>query len=185
MRLLRLSYCISQLLTVGWRLGLCGAHSTGTDREALLRGLLRRFPFWAYGHRVLSEGALEKNSVALAYSSALGYEQLSRGSAPDRARALALLGRCFLMRGESQRSLDYFTEAKKLGLDTPLLAEDTAAAHILQGNYAHAREILNQISAQAISAAGRAALAFVNGKLTTPPAPDGAPAPETQAPREF
>jgi hypothetical protein len=60
-------------------------------------------------------------------------------------------------------------QAQELGLQTPRLAEDIAAAYILRGGYAEAYEILRQIPANKITAAGKAALSFARSKTTRPP----------------
>ncbi|MFN4894453.1 MAG: tetratricopeptide repeat protein [Pseudomonadota bacterium] len=155
---------ISALLSFFWRLRAICSPLDHDQQEKALRRLLRRFPFWGRGHRELAEVSLSNNLVALAYSSALCYEVLSQSSAINQAHAIALLGRCFLMRGDHQKALSYFSDARELGLNTPTLAEDTAAAHILKGDYAQAQSILSALDSDKISVAGRAALTFVATK---------------------
>jgi Flp pilus assembly protein TadD len=147
-----------------WRIRVKTTPLAPEDQEALLRSLLRRFPTWPAGHRALSELALSADDIPLAYSSALLYERLARGSEDKRREALSLIGRCFLRRGDSSRALECFLQAQALGLQTPLLSEEIAAAHILQGDYAKANAVLQSISTDRLSAEGKAALSFVKDK---------------------
>lgn len=163
---------LSIILTWVWNAANRLSSGLALDRkEASARALLRRFPFWARGHLALAEIALEIENIALAYSSALSY-QLLQGGDPGRSReALAILGQCFLKRGDSQRALEHLLHAQALGLRSPRIAEDIAAAHLLRGAYSEAHEILSQIPASKISAAGKAALHFTRSKTTRQPDP--------------
>jgi hypothetical protein len=158
----------SFILTLFWTSGSCFGSTSPGQRETSLRSLLRRFPFWAHGHHELGELALQTDQVALAYSSALSYQILSGRDKTYRSRAFLLLGRCFLRRGDPQAALHYLLQAQELGLCTPQLAEEIAAAHILQGSFMEAYEALAAVPANTISAEGKAALSFVKGKITTP-----------------
>lgn len=134
------------------------------QQESLLRSLLRRSPTWAFGHKTLSELALQSNNIPLAYSSAIIYERLAQRSPTDRRDALTLIGRCFLRRGDCDRALEHFLKARELAPETPQLSEEIAAAYILKGMHAEAYATLKTIDPASLSAEGKAALSFVEGK---------------------
>jgi len=143
-----------------------GSGSVDVDhQETLLRSLLRSAPTWALGHRYLSEVALRVDNIQLAYSSAVIYERLVKNTVAERSAALALLGRCFLRRGECDRSLEYFMNARALAPATAQLSEDIAAAYVLKGMHSEACKELQSINPDELSAEGKAALSFVKGKL--------------------
>jgi tetratricopeptide (TPR) repeat protein len=161
---------LAAMLTWFWAVGNRQGSSTPPDqKEASLRALLRRFPYWAHGHLALAEIAIDAENIALAYSSALSCVVLQGGNSARSREALLIVGQCFLKRGDCERALEYMLQAQELGLQTPRLAEDIAAAHILRGGYAEAYEILRQMPANKITAAGKAALGFARSKTTRPP----------------
>jgi len=147
-----------------WWLGAKGRPLELPEREKSLRSLLRRFPYWLEGHRELALLSLKRDNVALAYSSAVIYEMLCRDIPKYRREGLLILGQCFLKRGDSHRAIRYFEEARSLGLTTPQLAEEIAAAHILRGSYQEALDSLLLIPSQSLSPEGKAALSFVRSK---------------------
>ena len=147
-----------------WRLAGKSKSKSQQEREHTLRSLLRRFPYWPAGHRELALLSLEQDNIALAYSSAVIYEMISREDSTSRREGLLILGRCFLKRGDSHRALSYFEQARLLGLNTPQLTEEVAAAHILSGSYQEALESLSRIPSELLSAEGKAALSFVRSK---------------------
>lgn len=151
-------------LNLIWRLGRQSTAAPDSDPEQTLRSLLRRFPYWSYGHRELALLALKRDNVGLAYSSAVVYEALCRKAPKSRREGLLIIGQCFLKRGDSLRALSYFEHARSLGLDTPQLAEEIAAAYILRGKYVEALESLSQIQPELLSAEAKAALTFVRSK---------------------
>ena len=152
------------LLSAAWK--TCDFRHTvpSSNRLSTLRGLLRRFPHWAAGHRELAYTALDSDDVATAYGAAICYQNLA-ASKPKHARlALFILGRCCLRRGEWQRALSFFRAAKNYGLNTPELSEDTAAAHMLGGDYQSALAILSNLPESTLSVEGAAALKFLRSK---------------------
>ena len=157
---------ISQLLSALNHIAPDGA--SAEQKEAAIRGLLRRYPFWRDGHLSLANIALQRDDVPLAYSSAISARILSADHRQHLRQALFLLGRCFLKRSDWQTSLNYFKEAETLGLNSTALKEDTAAAYILGGKYAEATKLLEEIPAADISPEGKAALSFVRGTGRSP-----------------
>ena len=153
-------------LNAFWRWGANRAALSDAEKEAALRGLLRRFPFWATGHLNLAALALRTDNVALAYSSAIAGEILSATNFRQESEAVSLLGRCFLQRGDWQNALKHFNRARSLGMTSHKLAEDTAAAYMLGGAYDDALSALSGISPANLSTEGRAALEFVRDKCS-------------------
>ena len=133
------------------------------QREAAIRGVLRRYPFWTDGQLSLAKIALQGDNVALAYSSAISAKILSGQDEVYLRQSLFLLGRCFLRRSDWQAALNYFKEAETLGLNSSPLKEDTAAAYILGEKYADALKLLEAIPDAEISPEAKAALRFVRG----------------------
>ena len=129
-----------------------------------LRGLLRRYPFWAAGHRELARISLKGDDVSLAYPAAISLQILSVKNTAQMAEAKLLLGTCFLKKGEWKAALIYFNDARALGLRSDILNEETAAAHILGGEYHEALRLLETIPADKISAEAKAALGYVRSK---------------------
>jgi tetratricopeptide (TPR) repeat protein len=151
-----------------WALGLLWRTSTKPDdpeerTEALCR-LLRRYPRWRDGHRILAEECLEKDDVARAYTAARCYQTIVGSDKLKRAHSNLLLGRCYLRRGEWQSALSVLKSAlEDASLSAPIL-EELAAAHMLGGNYVEALDALQQIQEKQLSAQAKAALAFAKSK---------------------
>ena len=133
------------------------------QREATIRGVLRRYPFWTDGQMSLANIALQGDNIALAYSSAISAKILSGQDKVRLRQSLFLLGRCFLKRSDWQTALNYFREAETLGLNSSSLKEDAAAAYILGERYAEALKLLEAIPDAEISPEAKAALGFVRG----------------------
>jgi hypothetical protein len=146
------------LLTTLWKLS---GSAKRNNCEVALRTLLRRYPFWSEGHRELAEHALASENITLAYSSALSLKSLTPHHRRAQGNAALLLGRCFLKHGEWSQALSYLKDAHALGVRSPRLLEDQAAAHILGGEFKAALECLNSIPLEELSAEGKAALGFV------------------------
>lgn len=155
--------CISVALNIGWRL----AYKT-IDRDKktiLLRALLRRFPYWWHGHRILAEESLAHDAVACAYASALCMQAIGDRSRYARASSECILGRCFLRRGDWREALIHLEAASHLVPNDFHVNEERAAALILGGDMKAACDILAAIPKHHISAEGKAALAFTSSKL--------------------
>jgi len=132
--------------------------------EARCVSLLRRYPFWLTGHKLLAEMALSRDDVARAYASATCYRVLCDHNGKDPSDALYILGKCFLRRGDCAAALSHFERAHALDPSRTDIQEELAAAHVLGGDYDRARVVLEGISAEHISAEGKAALAFVRSR---------------------
>lgn len=134
------------------------------ERAESLCLLLRRYPYWSNGHRLLAEARLEQDDVAHAYAASLCFRQLVATQPAQRAQANLLLGRCYLRRGEWRAALGSLQTALA---DAPLcheILEELAAAHILAGNYSEAQIYLEQIREDSRSAQAKAALEFAKSK---------------------
>ncbi len=138
-------------------------------REDRCAGLLRRYPFWTTGHRILAQLALDRDDIGRAYASAVCYRALCEAHAKNPSDALFILGQCFLRRGDWQRALEHLERAHELDSERAEICEEIAAAHILAGELYKAKKVLEAIPGDTISAAGKAALAFARsrGKQTS------------------
>lgn len=156
---------VSALLTAMWNtIVVYRALSTEEKRVRIIQ-ILRRFPYWADGHRALADYALQEDSVATAYGASLCALNLNKGNLKLERESLMLLGQCCLKRGDSKRALGYFLACQEHGLDTPALLENLAAAHILNRSFEEALHVLRKIDSSKISAEGKAALNYVSSKV--------------------
>ncbi len=151
------------MLNALWSLSSTSRDPSATV-EARCISLLRRYPFWEIGHKALAEIALSQDDVARAYASATCYRVLCEGSGKDPSDALYILGQCFLRRGDCAAALTHLERAHALDPARTDIQEELAAAHVLAGDYGRARAVLENISAERISAEGKAALAFVRSR---------------------
>ena len=137
---------------------------TGADQVPRLHSILRSYPFWGNGHQRLGEAALESGDVATAYASGQAAKILSYRKPRARARALHLLGRCFLARGEWQMALELLREAESALPKDARIKQDEAAALMVGKEHAQALELLSSVAAQDLTADGKAALEYLRGK---------------------
>lgn len=134
------------------------------DQQSRVRSILRSYPFWGNGHQRLGEAALESGDVATAYASGQAAKFLSEGKPRARGRALHLLGRCFLARGEWQVALELLREAKIALPEDVRITQDEAAALMVGKEHAQALELLSRFAANDLTADGKAALEYLRGK---------------------
>ena len=160
-------------LTIFWRLrpatsgALMPGESTTSSQQApdeidALRSLLRRFPFWIAGRHHLAEASLAANDIATAYCEAQALQTLSPHRRRDKGRALFVLGRCYLRRGDSGSAVTLLNDAKDLLPHSYSLQEEIAAALTLHGDKAKALQILKEIPQEKITAEGKAALRWLS-----------------------
>jgi tetratricopeptide (TPR) repeat protein len=154
----------NRTLDTFWSLG--AARSDTSVLNTSLCALLRRFPFWLRGHKLLAESALTHDDVGQAYAASQCYRVLAQGDVTASADAAVLVGRCFLRRGEWRTALGYLLHASELAPHEPRVQEEVAAAYILGGDYAQALSQLNSIPIEQMSAEGKAALSFVRTKCS-------------------
>jgi tetratricopeptide (TPR) repeat protein len=132
------------------------------EEEATLRGIIQRFPFWRKGRQLLAEQSILRNDIATAYAEAQALRVLSPEGSGSYATALALLGRCYLKRGDGDSALSLLAQASQLRPKDFRIHEDQAAARILIGDKARALETLQSIPATHLSAEGKAALQWLS-----------------------
>jgi len=134
------------------------------ERAELLRSLLRRYPRWSNGHKILAEERLEHDDVVQAYAASRCYQALTGSNQRKRAYANLLLAKCYLRRGDWQTAQAVLTGALEDDPRSTPILEELAAAQILGGNYGEARNALEQIDEGSLSPQAKAALAFVRSK---------------------
>ncbi len=160
-------------LTIFWKLRPAGSGvpfirelgspaETPTEETRALRSLLKRFPFWIEGRYHLAESSLTENDIATAYCEAQALQILSPRKPRDKGRALSVLGRCYLRRGDSVSALTFLNEAQLLLPHSYPLQEEIAAALTLNGDKAKALQILKEIPEEKITAEGKAALRWLS-----------------------
>lgn len=125
-----------------------------------LRRVLRRFPYWRRGHLRLGLLSLAARDVQTAYASAQAVLQLKPGRS-GVLEARRLMARCFLGLGEGARAvqeLEALLDCEPAARQKFGVIEDLAAACLLNGDKARARELLSSLPPEHISPAAKAAL---------------------------
>ena len=136
--------------------------SAETRNTAELRALLRRYPYWTEGHRLLAEHSLKSGDIATAYASAHCLSALSEASPESEAAVHFILGRCFLRRGDANIALTHFELAQSRTPNNPAILEEEAAAMMLLGNKDGALSMLRQIPEDKLSPEARITLSFLS-----------------------
>lgn len=126
-----------------------------------LRAILRRYPYWQLGHLELARVSLAVGDIPTTYASAQAARLLAKPGSPRMARALHLLGQCFLARGDHPSAVALFEGGREILPNDPPLKEDLAAALMLAGDSGEAVKLLTSIPPSRLSAQGRAALDFL------------------------
>lgn len=150
-------WVIIALLDFWWRLS--NKKFEASERLVLLRGLLRRFPYWKQGH--LAFGALNLDNKHYGESYASAYAVLSLSKVQQDPAAHWLLARVFLAKGELNSAIQNFEKSWSLLKPDPLLAEDFAAALIAGGNSLEAYNVLSLVENGKLTPGGVAALNLV------------------------
>lgn len=132
------------------------------EEASTLRAIIQRFPFWRQGRALLAEKSIVLEDIATAYAEAQALRLLSTEGAPSHALALALLGRCYLKRGDGASALSLLTQASNTRPNDYRILEDQAAAHVLLRNKTLALEILQGIPKTHLSAEGKAAIQWLS-----------------------
>ncbi len=115
--------------------------SAGAD----LRIILRRYPYWREGHRLLAEACLAEGDIATAYASTHCFSALASPDNRAQSQLHFLMGRCFLRCGDPERSLQHLTVAQQYDPTSCAIIEEQAAAHMLMGNKAQALALLSRV----------------------------------------
>jgi Flp pilus assembly protein TadD len=137
------------------------AVSAETRNIAELRTLLRRYPYWREGHRLLAENNLAVGDIATAYASAHCFSALSGATPDSEATVHFILGRCFLRRGDANSALTHFELARSLTPTNLAILEEEAAALMLLGNKEKAQSVLRQIPEDKLSPEARITLSYL------------------------
>ena len=156
------------LLNIFWWIGERAKTGSANSNEGLLtnvkdlRRLLRRFPYWAIGHKRVAEISLTVNDIPSAYAAAQCLRALSGGGGHLEGHALLLIGSALLRYGDWQRSLAHLERAEELLPANARVWEEKAAAHMAGSQYKEAYEILSTIPDSHLTPEGRAALEFLS-----------------------
>lgn len=132
------------------------------EETRALRSLITRFPYWIEGRYQLAEASLAENDIATAYCEGQALQSLSPHKARDKGRALFVLGRCYLRRGDSGTALVMLNEAAQLLPLNYTLREEISAALVLEGDKTKALSILKGIPEGDMTAEGKAALRWLS-----------------------
>lgn len=136
---------------------------TTTDRA--LQEIIRRFPYWKKGRRLLAEHALAVDDIGLAYAEGQALRLLSPPGSTDEGASLFLLGRCHLRRSDPTTALTFLDVAQKILPNDTRVTEERAAALTLLGDKARALSLLQTIPKERLSTEGAAALKWLASKL--------------------
>ncbi len=137
--------------------------------EDWIRRALTRFPYWVSGHRLLAEIALAHDDIATVYASAQAILQLE----PTSREAQLLLGKVLLRKGSAREAIQVLDQARHQNVNsidaiTVECLREIGAAHMLLGDNARAREVLEALPAEARDPASVAALQYVRAKELNP-----------------
>ena len=157
---------------------LCSLWLTAAQRSAMVeaeivpqvRGVVRRFPYWARGQLFVGEFALSVGDLRTAYGAAKASVTLR----PSCARSWVLLSRCHLAGHQFEVAAAYAQTALKLDPALHAAREELAAALIPLNRLIEARGCLLQIPQAAHNAHIFAMLAYLQtpkegGDFTTIP----------------
>jgi tetratricopeptide (TPR) repeat protein len=119
---------------------------------AELRLILRRYPYWPEGHRLLAEACLKEGDIATAYASTHCFGALTTAATSAQQQLHFLMGRCYLRRGDAERALCHLSLAEKYNRNYTPIFEEQAAAHMLLGDGLRALQILERVPQNKLSA---------------------------------
>jgi tetratricopeptide (TPR) repeat protein len=111
------------------------------SKKPFPQNLLRRFPYWAYGHRLFAESALLRDDVAAAYASTQAIIAL-RG---ETTVSDYLLGRCYLKRNLPEKAIEHLLRAHKQLPNDYEVIEEVVAGYIFLEQFDKAIEFLKII----------------------------------------
>ena len=131
----------------------------------LIRCLLRKYPWWPKGHRILAEISLDCDDIATAYGSGICFHHLCGSNLKKLAVAYTILGTCFLRRGDWQSALTYLELAQKMGGSCYGTLEELTAAYMLGHKYNSAMSTIQSIPESKRSSQIKAAALFISKKL--------------------
>lgn len=163
---------VSQLLSWSWRIAVSRA-ADATAASTKLRSLLRRFPYWDEGHRLLAETALTEKDVATAYASThcfrlAGCRTVSFRGLPSprhshrfESQWRHLLGRCFLASGDAEQALTHLRVARLSCPQSTAIAEDQVAALMALGQKEEAAQVLRTIPEEHLSTSAKVAADYL------------------------
>lgn len=140
--------------------------SADTRNIAELRALLRRYPYWRDGHRLLAEHSLASNDIATAYASAHCFSALSVATPESEATVHFILGRCFLRRGEAESARHHLALARSRMPSNLAILEEEAAAMMLLGQKEQALSMLRQIPEDKLSPEARITLSYLSNSAS-------------------
>lgn len=158
--------CFSLLPTILYR-SILSRTSETSERLAWIQSLLRRFPYWARGHRDAGSLALHLKKYDLAYASACALKELSSFSHD----ADLIIARCYLQTGSAQKAYDTLSALRASTLPKymgSVVAEEFAAAQIALGEYSEARKTLMEISNGERTSAAQCALDYLESSGLSP-----------------
>lgn len=162
-------FVVSQLLSWSWRVYVAGSIEP-TSVVAKLRSLLRRFPYWGEGHKLLAEAALAEKDIATAYAATHCFRLVGwrptlnifarkylRQAHPLEGQWRHLLGRCFLASGDAEQALAHLRAAQISCPQSTAVTEDQVAALMALGRNEEASQVLRTIPEEHLSMSAKVA----------------------------
>jgi hypothetical protein len=162
---------VAQVLTWSWRFGFA-AIADPAAVTAKLRSLLRRFPYWGEGHRLLADAALSERDIATAYAATQCFRiagdlalNICASQSPKQSKRLEsqwrhLLGRCYLASGDAVQAT------------SSSIAEDEVAALMALGRNEEAAQVLRTIPEKQLSMSAKIAGDFLRNSISESAGPD-------------
>ena len=126
-----------------------------------LRKVLRRYPYWKFGHKELGLVSLDLNDIPSAFASGFALRELED---PDSIPAGQIIGKCYLKTGLFKEAMAEFESLLEVN-NTVAIREDLASAYVGLERFDAAVNLLQKIPADKISTSARATLLFAQRKL--------------------
>jgi hypothetical protein len=174
---------VAQVLTWSWRFGFA-AIADPAAVTAKLRSLLRRFPYWGEGHRLLADAALSERDIATAYAATQCFRiagdlalNICASQSPKQSKRLEsqwrhLLGRCYLASGDAVQALSHLRAARLSCPTSSSIAEDEVAALMALGRNEEAAQVLRTIPEKQLSMSAKIAGDFLRNSISESAGPD-------------
>ena len=130
-----------------------------SDSLHSLLQLLRKYPWWRFGHSELAELQLQNGDAPKAYISGVAMKQLAKSDS-DLKAAHFVIGRAELQVGEVTRSIQTLLSALGNSECDYRVREELAAAYLANDEVEKAEAELRLIPEERISVTGKSVLSF-------------------------
>jgi len=128
-----------------------------------LQAKLRNYPYWWRGHLRVAKLQIERGEIEAAYAASQAVLQLA-GAEKPAWEAKWIIGRCYLAHVEAAKAKEIL---QPLAPINAAVLEDIAAAELLLGDSASARETLSSLASEKLSPAASVVRDYLVGSKET------------------